>query len=462
MKNFNFRFGHEKSALPIAALAFFLASLFSYQFFPGLISYDSMLQFQQTLGLSELHDAHPVLMVYLWRILLHAYDHIGVMLVFHQLVYWSSIGLFACLVSRRMLVRLLILLLIGLCPPLAILSLHLWKDVGMVIALALAVVLLLGYVRRPHWGWLVGAALALFFAVAVRINGFIPAMPLLMLLCYFAARRLARSRLQVFGLTFAGMLVLVMAHQMAMGWINAKAQRTYGMGTLVVWDMVSISLAEKKDLLPVYLERKIPGDTLALLEQHNSREGNNGSFEVVSPMPPKEFQKQLVRDWLALIVEHPQAYLHHRAHVLAVLLGVLDREIYYPYHRGIENNDLNIRFTYLSPEKQEKYFHMFDRLADTIFYRPWVYCVLLLIAAAAAGLLLIRRKGNPQLNLLVLATAMSGLLSTLSLLIIATAADHRYISWSIFSGLMASCMACAALVPLLAARPPAPAVAPAR
>lgn len=446
----------------MAALALLLASIFSYQIFPGFISYDSMLQFQQTLGLSELHDAHPVLMVYLWRVLLHAYDHIGVMLIFHQLLYWASIGLFACLVSSRTLVRVLILLLIGLCPPLAILSLHLWKDVGMVIALALAVTLLLGYVRRPHWAWLVGAAMALFFAVAVRVNGFIPAMPLLMVLCYFAARRLARSRLQVFGLTVAAMLALMVAHQLAMGWINAKAQRTYGMGTLVVWDMVSISLAEKKDLLPAYLERRIQGETIPLLEKYNSKEGNNGSFEVVSPVPPKEFQKQLVKDWLALIKEYPAAYLHHRAHVLAVLLGVLDRPIYYPYHRGIENNDLNIRFTYLTPEKQEKYFRVFDMLADSIFYRPWVYCVLSLITAAAAGLMLLRKKGNQNLNLLILTTALSGLLSTLSLLVIATAADHRYISWVIFSGLMTSCMVCAAMWPLLTGRTKSPASAPAR
>lgn len=429
-------------------LVMLLACIFSYQFFPGFISYDSLIQFRQALGLVELGDSNPVVMVYLWRILLTAYDHIGVMLVFHQLLYWSSIGLFACLVSRRTLVRVLIVLLIGLCPPLAILALHLWKDVGMVIALAMAVTFLLGYVRRPHWGWLIGTALALFFAVAVRVNGFIPALPLLMLLCYFAARRWARSRLQIIGLTVAGMLVLMTMQQLAMGLINAKAKHSYGLGTLVIWDIVSISLAEKKDLLPSYLEKKIAGDTLTLLEQHNSKEGNNASFAVVSPLPPPEFQKQLLKDWLALIIEHPAAYLNHRAHVFAVLLGVFDREIYYPYHRGIEHNDLDIQFTYLTPEKQEQYFQVLDRLAATLFYRPWLYCVLILFAGALAGLLVLSRKGNQPLNLLVFATAMSGLLSTLSLLVIATAADHRYISWSIFSGLMASCMVCAALAPL--------------
>lgn len=439
-----------KSTYPVAALAFLLACLFSYQFFPGFISYDSLLQFQQAVGVSALTDAHPVLMVYLWRGLLHFYDHAGVLLIFHQLAYWSSISVFACLVSPRLAIRLLIVLLLGLCPPLIIISLHLWKDVEMMIALSMAVAMLLGYVRRPHWAWLAAATIALFFAVAVRINGFIPALPLLILLCYFAAKRVTHKKIRVFGLTVTGVFSLILAHHFMMGLINSKAERSYGMGTLVVWDMVSISLAEKKDLLPEYLERKTHGDFMALLEKHNSKEGNNGSFEVISPFPEKEFQKQLVKDWWSLIIEHPTAYLKHRAHVLAVMLGVLDRGIYYPYHRGIEKNDLNIRFTQISQEKQKQYFDIFDKLATTIFYRPWIYCLLAIAVAAVAGLMLLKNRGHHQINLLALTVSLSGLGSALSMFVIATAADHRYISWTIFSALMASFLVCAGYKPFKA------------
>ncbi|TNH42340.1 MULTISPECIES: hypothetical protein [Photorhabdus] len=40
-----------------------------------------------------------------------------------------------------------------------------------------------------------------------------------------------------------------------MGMINTGVQRIYGLGTLFVWDMAAISVAENRYLLPPYLPK---------------------------------------------------------------------------------------------------------------------------------------------------------------------------------------------------------------
>src|SRR5690606_24520237 len=236
------------------------------------MSFDSLQQFRQVLGLQELNDAHPVIMVYLWRLLLGLHNHAGILLAFNQTLYWFSIALFACLAVRHLAARLLLLLVIGLCPPILILSLHLWKDVLMMCFLAIATTTLLGYIRRPNWAWLIATVLALFFAVAVRVNGFIPALPLLLLACYFAARRFSDTKWKTAGLTIACISCVCLAHGAVMGVVNANAKKTYGLGTLIVWDMVAISLTEEEDLLPKYLPLRTEENILPALAATYSAE----------------------------------------------------------------------------------------------------------------------------------------------------------------------------------------------
>lgn len=314
-------------------LALLLAFVFTYQFFPGLMSFDNLQQFRQTLGLLELNDVHPVIMVYLWRLLLKVHDHAGMLLAFHRVLYWFGIALFACLA-------------VPFASFVVAAGDRSLPTANYPFAASLE---RRGHDERPgdcrgfaarlraaaSLGWLIAAALALFFAVADRVNGFIPAMPLLLLLCWFGASRLGRSPWQTAGLMLAGVICLPLMHGAAMGLINTHATKSYGLGTLVIWDMVSISLAENEDLLPDYLYRSTTEDILPALAAASSTDANYPSYAVVSPYPPEAFQKQLIKDWLDLILAHPGAYLIHRGHVLGVLLGVLDREIYYlpPRHR---------------------------------------------------------------------------------------------------------------------------------
>lgn len=440
-------FGNIKTSLPVVALALLLATGIAYKFAPGLMSFDSLAQFRQVLGLRELNDAHPVIMVYLWRSLLNLYNHVGVLLFFHQLIYWLGIALFVCLVTRRILIRLVLLLLIGLCPPLIILSLHIWKDVGMMCALAISTAALLGYIRYLNIAWLIFSAVALFFAIAFRMNGFIPAAPILLLICYFFADKLGHPKWKTACLTFVAFICLSFSYAIAINLVNSGVKKTYGLGTLIVWDMVSISLAENKNLLPSYLPRSVADeDIMPALAAANSTEANYPSYKIVSPYPPASFQSQLINDWFSLVVAHPEAYFRHRFHILAVLLGIKNESIYYPYHPGIDENEFKIVFFNINNEELAKYFHFFDIAASSLLYRPWIYILISIITIAVAGVRLLKRSGDLNINLLAAVVASSGIASAGSMLFIATAADYRYITWTIFSALLA----CTLLFPLWA------------
>lgn len=427
-----------KASLPVVALALLLATGIAYEFSPGFMSYDSIAQYRQVLGLRELNDAHPVIMVFLWRLLLDIYNDVGVLLFFHQLIYWLGIALFSCLATRKIFIRVLLLLLIGFCPPLIILSLHIWKDVGMMCALAIAVAALLGYVRYGNYAWLIASSVALFFAIAFRMNGFIPAAPILLLICYFSVNRFVHSRWKIVGFTFIAFACLSFTYAAAMNVVNSGVKKTYGLGTLIVWDMVSISLAENKNLLPNYLQYSVTDDNiLPALAAANSKEANYPSYTVVSPYPPAPFQGQLFKDWFNLVANYPEAYFRHRLHILKVLLGIQQGSIYYPYHPGIDENEFKIQFSNTTREQLVEYFHFFDWLTASLLYRPWIYVLISLVTIAAASLKLLKKTGDRKTNLLAAVVALSGVASAGSMLFIATAADYRYITWTIFSALLA-------------------------
>lgn len=358
------------STFAILVVAMTCASSLTIEFFPGFMSPDTLDQYRQVISKNQLNDGHPVLMVYLWRALLKVVDHPGVMLAFHQILYWSAIALFVCAVTRNISFRLTLLFFIGFCPPLVIQSLHLWKDIGMMGALAMATAALLTDIRKPHWSWLILGLIALFYATAVRHNAFVAALPLLAFLCHRIVSRSSLQKWRAACLTSLLVAVICLGQYGAMKAANSGVKHTYAIGTIVVWDMVAISLAKNKDLLPDYLIRYNKNEFMQQLSSTFNAEANYFSWKVVSPLPPEDLQGKLVKDWISLIIQHPIPYLKHRLHVFGTLLGIGRDEIYYPYHLEIDDNEFNFRFTSMTDEEAKRRFHFFEVVAGWVIYRP--------------------------------------------------------------------------------------------
>lgn len=405
------------------------------------MSVDSLNQYRQVLGIEPLNDAHPVIMAYMWRVLLQLFGFPGIMLVFHQLIYWAAIVLLVVRATDKLYVRMILLILIGFCPPMIIMSLHIWKDVWMMSSLALAAAAMLGYVQRPHWGWVFITLIALFYAVAVRINGFIPGIILLAFLCYLLVSKFHLSKWRTVAMMLTVMLVFSLGYTAMMSWVNNKIHHIYGMGTLIVWDIAAISLAENKDLLPSYLPRLTESkNSLDDLKQVYDPLVNVTSYRIISPYPAEPYQNQLIKDWLALIITYPLPYLQHRTHLFSVLLGATDGPVYQPYHRlGIyKRNNSGLHFISITDEQLKDYLHLFSKLSTSIFYRPWVYFLLAIAVLSISGRRIIKKTGDRKYNLLAATVSLSGIANTGSLFFIATAADYRYITWTIFSAIISA------------------------
>ena len=394
-------------------------------------------------------------MVYIWRALVGAFNSPGALLVFHQFFYWAAVAVFSTAVVRSLSGKLLVFLVIGFCPPLFITSLHIWKDVGMLSAMGLATASVFCYVRNPRLSWMVLAVVSLMYAVLVRINGFVSVIPLIIFLAVVVLKSTGLAELKKWLGVMSFVVCFVVACFSTLKIANSGATKSYGIGTLIVWDMVSISLAEKHDYIPPYLPRAESKNLLMDLAKANSREANYPSYAVVSPYPPEANQKELIRDWLALVLAHPEPYLKHRTHVFLVLLGMHGGEIYYPFHPGIDENEFGLRLSHLGTVGTEKVLRFFNTASKTVFYRPWIYFLLSGVVLVAACIRLVARKGRSQANALAAVVSVSGLLTVLALFIVATAADYRYITWMIMASLMSFMILVSDAFSECAARPPA-------
>lgn len=435
--------GNAKSAGLVCLIALACALTLAYEFSPGFMSFDTLYQYRQAKGIAALNDAHPVIMVMLWRFFASVSDNTGAMLLFHQILYWFTVGLFALLAARRLAFRLTLLLVIGFCPPLVITSLHIWKDVGMMCMLALACAALLGFLRHRHWGWLLLAALALFYAIAVRINGFIPGLFLLGFLAYAAVARARLTALKKTGVALLAVAALNLVYFQGIAALNASAEKSNGLGTLLVWDLAEISLARGEDVIPPYIPRVSGGPLLQDLARVRVPDTNYPYWAVVWPFPPQKFQSRLLPDWLKVVAANPGIYLKHRGHLFLTMLGIGVPKIYYPYHPGIDDNEFGFRFSHIGEQRVKSYFRAFDRLATTVFYKPWLYLLLCTATLALALQRLHGAGGNRDENLLAATVALSGIANMVSLFFLATAADYRYVIWTVFAGLLGGVMVAA-------------------
>lgn len=438
------------SAISLVAFAWIVAFVVAHTFSPGFVSFDSWRQYAQVLKQDPLNDAHPVIMVYVWRFLKEIFGDPGVMLGFHQFFYWSGVAALACLTCRTIWPRFAVFLAIGFCPPLFILSLHVWKDVGMLVGLLWAAIGLLAFARaqgrQPAAGLSIAIALcSMFYATAVRLNGFAPTFFLLAALAaLILAPKVSSVRRRL--IVGASMVALAASAQVtAMNALNADAKKVYALGTLMVWDMVEISLDQQTDYLPPYLSRTVKTDLLTELRNVRSREANYKSFGIISPYPPAEYQQRLVADWFALVRRHPGSYLRHRFHVIGVMLGLRPGPLYYPFHRGIDQNPVGLKFKYMTDAELGAWVTRFDRASKGILYRPWIYAFISVLTAVWGGIRLAKRRGASSLNLIAVAVAMSGLANVGALTFLATAADYRYITWLPMAALVAATVLAASL-----------------
>jgi hypothetical protein len=409
-------------------------------FWPGVVMYDSVAQYQQIVS-GSYNDWHPPVMARLWSVF-HGIGLTGQgpMFALQGLLYWSGLGLIAAaLVKGGSRIAAIAVLALGLWPPFLAWQSVVLKDGQMASAMLAATGIvawrrLAGQVLRPVD--IAAAVLLLGYATLVRANAIFAVAPLAagLFLPWQWRRWPAR-----FALIVAGTLaVLALAPRINHGLLGADASGVEA--TQPIFDMTGIAHRAGPDAVKL-----LPREAWMKVEAahcHSSvfwdifSSGRRCGFiqDELSGKPTKE----IFAGWIAAIRANPGAYAGHRiAHWNLTMRWLV------PW-----------RFPLAAPEAESEpndfglgspapIVRPYDGFAGWLIAGP-LGAPILALAAALAVLALARPASSPA-HALAVPLALSATAMELSFLVVSISSDWRYHLWSMLAAWLA--------VILLATRP---------
>ena len=432
------------------ALAILLGALTTIAFFPGFMSFDSLALYAQAIGHHPISTEHPPITVYVWRLLMYFWPSPGVLLVFNQLMYWSGILLFSLAITNSTFSRVLIILIIGLCPPLFAISLHLWADAGMMNAMALAVAAIAMHQRHRSLWWLTLAVLALFYATAIRYNAAAGTIPLFAFIAWRASATITPKMRHRISVALCAFVVILGSVFGGIRTLNTGLPYTSNLAMTFLWDMAAISIDQNKDLIPLYIQKTPGPDFVGRLHSHFDPNSAAPNFADMSPYLSPTNEHALIVDWTKLTLNNLGYYLARRTHVFLTLLSV-GGPVYYPFHSGIDSNSFRISFAFKKFVYMSAIPFLFST-TKTLFYRVWFYAIIDLAVIFIYSYIRIIYGTRLRFYSLSVVTAASGFLMEAPLFIFAPCSDYRYSIWMVFSALLASFMTVADLVAVMRQR----------
>ncbi|WP_100497679.1 hypothetical protein [Geodermatophilus chilensis] len=400
-------------------------------FYPGFMSFDSVVQLGQALDPSTLADWHPPVMTASWWLLMVLTGgSVGSMLVAQLGLLWAALTLLAVYVFRRSGRRLLSLLplLLGVLPHVASMSAVIWKDGQLAFALLGAVVLLL-FVRRGvehtwlRWTAVAVAVLLCAYAGAVRYNALPAIIPLLFLLTWPAPRPARRYRLALAGAAVVGALVATPV-------IDAvrPVQETHPAASVMLDDVLHLySLDELRsaDVSPPLRDYLV---TLATTCPPETRDVNytwrcantTGTIPSVFLTHADE-----LRDlYLSGIAEHPLDYATFRLRVFGEFLHTPPDEVFVSWFT-IGANPYGLAF---GPNPASRTLESYVGATTRDFgfvFMPWAW---LLAAVLVLGLGWRRRESAEHAGVVV-ALGASSVVYVVTYLPMVIGYDYRFVYW---------------------------------
>ena len=393
-------------------------------FAPGYMSPDTIDQLQQAMDRRPLTDWHPPVLSLVWRALIAVTGMPASMAALQSVVFWGALWVVAWCVWDLTASRAgsLAVLGLGLTPPVLTFLGVVWKDVHAAIALLAACAVALVGLRlrdsRPptavRWGLLWLGVLFLAYAILVRKNAFLAAIPVFALLVLALWRTPGR---RTWARCTAALVAGIVLPAAAISWIAQPVQTKQG-AQIMLDDLVHVLTVEElrsADVPPDLRDRLV-----AAAEECDRVGALSDAYWACYQRPADGLigdSGHLTSLWLHEMSGHVPGYVQYRLRLFAGLLF----ETGYPYQSGVWSNDLGMRVAH-------------PRLEDTLkayvggavtdlqpLFRGWFWF--------AAALLLAVRPGRGTFRLPIRALGISSAVYVLGYLPIMPATNYRYIYW---------------------------------
>lgn len=404
-------------------------------FYPGWMSVDSAVQYQQALA-GRYDDVHPPLLAWLWRQADRFWPGPGGLFVVLTATWWLALAAISGRLSpggRGAIAALAI----GLMPPVLLVAAHLWKDVALSAALLAATAAILAWRLDGRRPWVGVAVVCLAAAVAFRHNAWPAALPLVAWLAWprtSAARWDARRVLAVSALAAALALVPGAVHRT----LDAAPRDAWS--AVALWDLGAVSIATGHVLIPP--EVRAPDLVAADLKAGYVEWANPAMFAsdrirlgFFAPYSEAD-RRAVVGAWLAMLREHPRAYLAHRARVTRHLLlgppAAAPRELVYVPDRILPPEAI-VAPGPVDRSRDRAIVRAAELLRGTPLFAGATWLLLALVALGAAW-----RARATEPGRAAIALAASGWAYAAPLAIATGSAEFRYLHWSVIAALLAA------------------------
>jgi hypothetical protein len=399
-------------------------------FAPGYLSPDSLDQLRQAEGKKPLTDWHPPVLSLVWRALIAVTGSITSLLVLQCLVLWAALCVLALCVGRLTGSRggPPAVLGLGLTPFVLTFAGVVWKDVHAAFALLAACAiaftgLLLrdGVPRRPavRWGLLWLGVLFLAYAMLVRKNAVVAAIPVFVMLVLALwgtpGRRtwLKCTAALVTGLVVPAAAISLFAHPLR---TNQGAQ-------IMLDDLVHVLRVDELRSADVP-----PGlrDRLVASARECERVGALSDAYWACYQRPADGLRgdsgEITSLWLREMSGHVPHYLQYRLLLFTTLLFETD----YAYKAGVSRNDLGIEVAH--PRLEDMLGTYVNGMAEDLpwLFRGWFWLAVALVLAV--------RPGTGVFSMPVRALGVSSAAYILGYLPIMPATDFRYLYWPAIAG----------------------------
>lgn len=377
---------------------------------------------------------HSPLLIYIWRVLERLHDSPATIYMLHLGMFWAALALLANTLPRSRCLRIVWLLLMGTALPVWVLMAQVGTDAALIASLSLAAACMARAEVSSHRGWVAAALLMLLYAAAMRHNALPALVPLLWLCWPLAWRHPVAARV---GVTF----VALVAISGALILINSGVanQRAVWPAT-AMWDLAAISIAEHRVLLPpasVGASMTVEDLDQAFEPWTNTSLFGRTRAGVRRPfLTPEQtgLKQDIASAWWQAVTTYPVAYACHRWRLTRALFGTHHASwpvqlIYFPRQAHVGDNPA-------LPSRRDRWhelwFKWLDQWRRTALLAAWPW---LLLGIPAAGLGWQRRRFlHGRLSLALLA---SGWFLALPLVVVAPAAELRYLGWPITASILA-------------------------